>query len=111
MVMGGGIILYSLKQMGAGDVKFLAAIALWGGGLLPVVVLLFWVSVCGFAGMMMILLLRLLVPRLRPANGGGGKPALPAVLMQGRGIPYGIGIGPGAVIASFYFPQWLWHLG
>ncbi len=105
-VLGIGIVLYSLKQMGAGDVKLLTAIALWAGGIVPVIVLLFWVSVCGFIGMMIILLLRLLMPRLRS---GGEKPALPGVLTKGKGIPYGIGIGPGAIIASFYFPAWLWQ--
>ncbi len=109
VVLGAGIVLYSLRQMGAGDVKLLTAIALWAGGVLPAVVLLFWVSVCGFAGMLVILLLRLFVPMLRPANGDPGKAALPALLTKGNGIPYGIGIGPGAIIASYYFPTWLWH--
>jgi prepilin peptidase CpaA len=107
LVLGAGIVLYSIRQMGAGDVKLLAVVGLWAG-IFPLIFLMFWVSVCGFAGMMIILLLRLAVPRLRPANGEGVQPALPRVLTKGKGIPYGIGIGPGAIIASFYFPAWLW---
>jgi prepilin peptidase CpaA len=31
LIFGAGIFLYALKQMGAGDVKLLAVVALWAG--------------------------------------------------------------------------------
>jgi prepilin peptidase CpaA len=102
-----GVGVYALGQMGAGDVKLLAAIALWAGtgGLVP---LLIAVSLCGFVGMLLIIAMRIVVPRFQ-TSGTEGQ-GLPRVLVKGEGIPYGIGIGPGALIASFAFPSWLWHI-
>jgi prepilin peptidase CpaA len=106
LTFGGGVVLYSLRQMGAGDVKFLSALALWAGiySLLP---LLVWVSLCGFAAMVVILIARRLAPVFQ-TSGSGGQ-GLPRVLVRGEGIPFGIGIGPGAIVASFTFQTWLWH--
>jgi prepilin peptidase CpaA len=106
-VFGAGVLLYALGQMGAGDVKLLGAVALWSGAwaLIP---LLFWVSLCGLVAMFAILIARAFVPRLESM--GFEAYGLPRVLVKGEGIPYGIGIGPGAIIASFTFPAWLWHL-
>ena len=103
LVLGAGVFLYGIGQMGAGDAKLLAATALWCGGVYAVVALLFWVSLCGLGGMLIILVLRVLAPRFLDPN------ALPRVLRKKQGIPYGIGIGPGAIIASFGFPLWLWQ--
>src|SRR6185503_568446 len=54
LVFGVGILLYALRQMGAGDVKLLSAVALWAGAVpplenlpSPVIVLLFYVALCG----------------------------------------------------------------
>ena len=111
IVLGAGIFLYAVGQMGAGDVKLLAAVALWSGSLYATFALLFWVSLCGLAGMLVILLIRSLAPRL----GQVPEPkSLPRVLQKKQGIPYGIGIGPGAIIASLSlpplnFPPWLWQ--
>lgn len=108
LVLGGGLFLYSFGQMGAGDAKLLSVLALWAG-VIPLIALLFWVSLCGLLGMIVILLLRRLVPRLRARDPMSGRGALPRVLRKGEGIPYGIGIGPGAIIASWSFPFWLWQ--
>ena len=106
IVLGAGIFLYGIRQMGAGDVKLLTALALWSG-VYPLVPLLFYVSLCGLAGMLIIVILRIFLPRLQPA--APDKRALPRVLTRGQGIPYAIGIGPGAIIASFGFAPWLWQ--
>jgi prepilin peptidase CpaA len=103
LVLGAGVFLYSIHQMGAGDAKLLAATALWSGGIYAMIALLFWVSLSGLAGMLIILLLRYLAPRFSKLT------ALPRVLQKKQPIPYGIGIGPGAIIASFSFPPWLWQ--
>src|SRR6185295_10332242 len=106
VMLGAGVFLYGIRQMGAGDAKLLAALALWSAitGLVP---LLFFVSVCGLIGMLAIVLLRIFVPRFQPSLVEKGS--LPRVLKKGQGIPYGIGIAPGAIIASFYFPPYLWR--
>jgi prepilin peptidase CpaA len=106
LVFGAGIFLYAIRQMGAGDVKLFGVVALWAGvyALPP---LLFSVSVCGLLGMLLILVMRLIVPRLQP-SGSSAQRTLPRVLTKGQGIPYAIGIGPGAIIASFSFAPWLW---
>jgi len=106
VVLGAGIFLYGIRQMGAGDVKLLTALALWAG-VIPLVPLLFYVSLCGLAGMLVIVLLRIVVPRFQPSLAVKG--ALPRVLTKGQGIPYAVGIGPGAIIASFAFAPWLWR--
>jgi hypothetical protein len=43
------------------------------------------------------------------AQAASDRGKLPRVLTKGQGIPYAIGIGPGAVIASFGFEPWLWR--
>lgn len=106
IVFGAGILLYSIRQMGAGDVKLLSALALWAG-MFALVPLLFFISLCGLLGMLVIVLLRMLVPRFLAST--ADKRALPRVLTKGQGIPYAVGIGPGAVIASFDFAPWLWQ--
>ncbi len=106
IVLGSGIFLYGIRQMGAGDVKLLTALALWAG-VIPLIPLLFYVSLCGLAGMLVIVLLRIVVPRFQPSL--ADKRALPRVLAKGQGIPYAVGIGPGAIIASFDFAPWLWQ--
>jgi Flp pilus assembly protein protease CpaA len=59
--------------------------------------------------MLVILAIRMVVPRLQP-NETSAKQMLPRVLIKGQGIPYALGIGPGAIIASFSFSPWLWQL-
>ena len=111
LVFGAGLFLYALRQMGAGDVKLLAVVALWSG-VFALPSLMVFVSLCGLLGMLTIVLLRIIVPRLQPV-GPSGKQKLPRVLTKGQGIPYAIGIGPGAIIASisvlYPWESWLWQ--
>jgi prepilin peptidase CpaA len=106
VVLGAGIFFYAFNQMGAGDVKLLTMVALWAG-IFALPTLLFSVAICGLVGMLVIVILRRIAPRLELAT-GDGKGTLPRVLRKGQGIPYAIGIGPGAIIASFSFSPWLW---
>ena len=107
LVLGAGIVLYAFGQMGAGDVKLLAVAALWSG-VYSLVSILFWVSVCGLAGMKLILFARMLLSATAMVSTSQRPQALPIVLGRGQGIPYGIAIGPGAILASFSFPAWIW---
>jgi prepilin peptidase CpaA len=111
LVFGAGLFLYAIRQMGAGDVKLLAVVALWSG-VFALPSLMIFVSICGLIGMLTIVLLRIIVPRLQPV-GSAGKQRLPRVLTKGQGIPYAIGIAPGAILASasvlYPWESWLWR--
>lgn len=103
-------LLYAARTMGAGDAKLLAVMALWAGldGLFP---LLFYVSVTAFLGMLALLALRHALPWAKKRGWLRLPEKLPRVLRKGEGVPYAIGIGPGAVIAAAtgWFPAWLWQ--
>ena len=108
LVLGVGVFLYAFNQMGAGDVKLLSTLALWAG-IFPLVQLLFFLSIFGLAGMLVIVLLRIIMPRLQASGVASDRPSLPRILTRGQGIPYGIAIGPAAIAASFSFVPWLWQ--
>lgn len=113
LIAGGGTLVvtaafYALGWMGAGDAKLLAVMALWAGlgGLLA---LLFYVSLIALGGMLIILVLRHLLPWAAKRNWLRLPQPMPRVLIRGEGVPYAIGIGPGAILAAvFWFPTWLW---
>lgn len=100
-----GLLLYGYHQMGAGDAKLLAVMALWAGlsRLLP---LLFAWAVSALAVLAIILLARRFVGE-RPI---WEKSELPRVLRRKESIPYGLGIVLGAIMMSGAFPSWLWRL-
>lgn len=102
-----GVLLYAIRQMGAGDVKLLTVAALWSG-LFPLPSLMVLVTLCGLVAIIVIFALRLIVPRLQP-TGASEKRTLPRVLRKGQGIPYAVAIGPGSIIATFGFEPWLWR--
>ena len=106
LVFGAGIFLYAMRQMGAGDVKLLAVVALWSG-VFSLAPLMLYVSLCGLAGMFAILIARPIARRFAADRSPERRP-LPRVLQKGQGIPYAIGIAPGAIMASFGFVPWLW---
>jgi len=104
--LGGGF--YALGQMGAGDVKLIAAVSLWAGlaGLLPLLVL---VAVSGLGLMLVILALRqmpMIAARLGRTISVEG---LPRVMRRGEGIPYAVAIAAGAAAALPWYGPWLWH--
>lgn len=103
----GGIVFYALGQMGAGDVKLLGAIALWGGfgALVP---LLFWIAVAGLLVLLVLIFLRKAIPLLRSSGLLQIEGPLPPVLVGGNGVPYGVPILIGSLIALSEFPAWLW---
>jgi prepilin peptidase CpaA len=99
-----GLVLYSLNQLGAGDAKLLAALALLSG-LLALVPVFFLISVVGivFAG--------LLVGARRLIRWQNWDPEarLPKSLREGGGIPYGVAIAIGTILGIQFFPPWLWN--
>lgn len=94
-----GIAFFAFRQVGAGDAKLFAVIALWAGfgALVP---LLFWIGVAGLVELAILTVTRRFAARWRGP--------LPRVLSQKQGVPFGAGIALGAAIASFWFPSWLW---
>ena len=115
LIAGGGTLVvlaafYALGWMGAGDAKLLAVMALWAG-LAGLLALLFYVSLIALGGMLIILALRHLLPWVAKRNWVRLPQPLPRMLMNGEGIPYAIGIGPGAILAAMYwYPAWLWQV-
>jgi prepilin peptidase CpaA len=102
-----GIVLYLIWHMGAGDAKLFAAFALWAG-FDSIIRLLFWVAVGGMFQLGVIYLLRRLVPVLQQYFPRLYGWRLPRVLVNKEAVPFGVGIVLGAVVASHWFPPWLW---
>ena len=114
LIAGGGTLvvaalLYAGRALGAGDAKLLAVMALWAGldGLFP---LLVYTSLIAFLGMLVILALRHLLPWVMKRKWIPLREPLPRVLRKGEGVPYAIGISPGAFLATTWFPAWLWQM-
>lgn len=95
IVLTAGMGLFALKLLGGGDVKLMAAAALWlGMNSLGLYLLL--VSVAGAA-------LTLVLLALRPALAGLGE-RMP-VLRPRAGIPYGIAIAAGGLMLVEHLPM------
>jgi len=102
-----GLLLYGVGQMGAGDAKLLAVVALWAG-LSKLILLLFALAVTGVGALLAILILRRLLGWLNRNKPDWKKSELPRVLRTGEGIPYGVAIVLGTVFVAGGFPHWLW---
>jgi len=112
LCLAAGIALFALGQMGAGDAKLFATLSLWSGfkALVP---LLFCVAVAGLIQLVVIVGLRRLAPALQRRLPQLGAATLPRILVKREGIPLGVGMVCGALVAAKWFPDWLWvgHLG
>lgn len=102
-----GIVLFAAGQVGAGDAKLFATLSLWSGftGLIP---LLFFVALGGLVQLAVILSLRRIVPVLQHAFPRFDAMTPPRILTKREGIPFGVGIVMGAIVAARWFPHWLW---
>jgi prepilin peptidase CpaA len=85
-VLALGIILFSRGLLGGGDVKLMAAVALWAG---PELVLPF-VFITGIAGGL--LSLAMIAPRLIAREGA---------LLAGPPVPYGVAVAAGGLYVAF----------
>lgn len=92
-VLGVGFGLFAAQIIGGGDAKLLAAAAVWTGyaSLLP---LIFWMALSG--GLMALILMqaRKWVPYVEGAPAFVNK-----LLVRGSGIPYGVAIMVGGLMA------------
>lgn len=84
-----GFALFSLKLMGGGDVKLLAALSLWTGVAALADFLLF-TALLGGALTVLLLAVRPLMARVSPAKAMAGT--LPRLLTKGAPVPYGLAI-------------------
>lgn len=99
--------IYAFGAMGAGDAKLIAATVLWCGlgALMP---LLFWIAVSGLAVAAILVSMRITLSFPEVQRAFCLTKTLPRVLRRHEGIPYGVAIALGALIASSSFPDWLW---
>jgi prepilin peptidase CpaA len=99
VALAAGMLFFAFRQMGAGDAKFFAVIALWAGlgAILP---LLFWTAIAG--------LIELAVLNGARRLAAHSSRPVPRVFAKHQGVPFGAAITLGAVAASFWFPSWLW---
>ena len=98
-----GAVLFRFGALGGGDVKLFAAASLWMGfaNLLPY---LFVVALVGGALTLLLLALRLALPRAWGALGRGASLRLPAMLTTGSRVPYGVAIAAGALVMARRLP-------
>jgi prepilin peptidase CpaA len=101
-----GLVVYAFGGMGAGDVKLLAATSLWLGPSLLVPHLLA-TSLLGVGLMLVLLALRRWSPL--PAAGEQRR-RVPAALLPGKRMPYGVAIAASAAILALRLPPTLWLL-
>ncbi len=95
---------FSLGWLGAGDVKMFTSLAFWSGFSL-LVEMLFLVSLAGGTLAGLLIVLRLVVARFRPAAEGPGEAVRPRVLDKGAKMPYGAAISAGALVFGLFLPQ------
>ena len=106
-VFVGGIVLYLLRWFGAGDVKLMAAVAIWAG--FPhLLAFLFYVTFAGGVLAMFLLTLRFAIPRLPLSQTAEGPRNLPQALTKGGRMPYGVAISVGSIFLGFLLPLLAW---
>ena len=106
LVFSIGFVLFALNTMGGGDVKLLSASAVWFG--LNPSLFEYLVYVSAFGGL---LTLGILVLRANASLVMSSGLPLPAHLLGGRKVPYGVAIGAAAFAAYPSSPLMLAVLG
>ena len=89
-----GMIMFALNWIGGGDAKLFAACGLWLGGAATVPFLM-WTALAGGALALGLLMARRLAQHMPLA----GPSWLRRLLTEGEGVPYGVAIAAGALMA------------
>ena len=99
LVFAGGVGLFALRLAGGGDIKLLAAVALWVGWarLLDLVLL---VGLLGGAVVAVLLLARRGLPMLLALHPRAAVLTVPRLFRSGEPVPYGLAIGVAALILT-----------
>jgi len=94
-----GMVLFQFRTLGGGDVKLLAATAVWTGfgALLPFVL---YVGLIGGGLTLLLLLLRRNLMPLAAQMAPGLSRAWPRVLTPGEKIPYGVAIAAAGILTA-----------
>lgn len=96
-VLAAGFVLFQFNVIGGGDAKLLAAVAVWTG-VNAVVPFIFWTALAGGVMALALLTARQLMPV-------GTYPAfVDHLLKKQNGIPYGVAIMVGALMAIPFLP-------
>ncbi|WP_053005777.1 A24 family peptidase [Kiloniella spongiae] len=99
-----GMLLFTFRILGGGDVKFMASLALWTGlDLLPAFVLI--MSLVGGLQVVFILVLRKVAPQIEFLLARFNI-ILPEWLQRNGGVPYGVSIGGAVLIVFDQLPFW-----
>ena len=98
-----GFALYQFRQMGAGDVKLLGAVALWTGAS-GLIALLLFMSISGLLALPLILFARFLVAKAQTENLWKPNWPVPRVLTKRQGVPYGVAIALGGILTIIVRP-------
>ena len=88
IMLAAGFLLFGLSLMGGGDVKLMAALALWVG----YAKLLDFVVLIALLGGVLALALWILRKLLHATGFGAGKRPLPRIFRGGEPVPYGVAI-------------------
>jgi prepilin peptidase CpaA len=91
-VLAAGFVLFQFNIIGGGDAKLLAAVAIWTGAAAAIPFLL-WTAVAGGVMALALLTARQLIPA------GTYPPVVDHLLKKQNGIPYGVAIMIGALLA------------
>jgi prepilin peptidase CpaA len=98
--------MFHFRLFGGGDVKLLAATALWTGlELLPALLL-----VMGLLGGVVAISLfgvRILLRRIGPSLFARGEATLPRLFTRGEKIPYGVAIGGAGIFLASRIPLFM----
>jgi prepilin peptidase CpaA len=99
LVLAVGILVFSLRLLGGGDVKLMTVAALWLGWdrLIEFVT---WVAI--FGGVLSVVLLLLRAQMLQPLYAHLGRP--PKLLQPKADIPYGVAIAAGGLMLAGRLP-------
>jgi len=97
-VLGVGFLLFQANVFGGGDAKLLAAAAVWTGSI-AIIPLLTWTAMAGGA-----LALAMLMARKVAAPVDGWPPFVNRLLTPQTGVPYGVAIMIGGLIATPALP-------
>ena len=95
-----GTSLHRVCLFGGGDVKLMAALALWAG-LEHLLDLAIAVALCGGVLALVLVAVRRLVAAVRALPGA----PRPRLLTVGEGVPYGVAIAGGGLIVGTSLPQ------
>lgn len=99
LVFAVGIGLFAFRLAGGGDIKLLAAVALWVGWrhLLDLVVLM---GVLGGVMVVLLLIVRRWLPPLLAMHPTAATLVVPRVFRDGESVPYGLAIGIAALMLT-----------